>query len=141
MKKALLVFLAFLILISASAAEDDPFLSDFNAYAAAVFGISEIIQVDPDHYTAPDFEIMRDSGTVMIFGLIEDSETVLAAACCVLRCFDNMGSMIDQYGRVLHAYFMCRSRDADKEYRATTETGVQIFVQHFSDRLVIRIMK
>ena len=141
MKKALLVFLAFLILLASASAEDDPFLSDFNAFAASVFGISEIIQVKPDHYTAPDFEIMRDSGSAMVFGLIEDSETVLAAACCVLRCVDNMGSMIDQYGRVMHAYFMCRSRDAGKEYRATTETGMQIFVQRFSDRLIIRIVK
>lgn len=141
MKKALLVFLAFLILISSAEAENDPFLSDFNVFAAHVFGISEIIQVEPDHYTAPDFEIMRDLNMVMVFGLIEDSETVLAAACCVLRCVDNMGNMLDQYGRVMHAYFMCRSRDAGKEYRATTETGVLIFVQRFSDRLVIRIMK
>lgn len=141
MKKALPVFLAFLILISAAAAEDDPFLSDFNAYAAPVFGIGEISPVEPDHYKASDFEIMRDSGTVMVFGLIDDSETVIAAACCVLRCVDNPGNMLDQYGRVLHAYFMCRSRDPGIEYRATTENGILIFVQRFSDRLIIRIVK
>ena len=121
----------------------DGFQDDFNTYAGSVYGIEEMSVLSESDtvcvYASNACEIMMEPGRVTIIG--ESAEEVIAAACCALRCIDNEGSMIDQYGRTLHAYFLARSAGDDAEYRATTETGVLIFVCISAGFITIRLVK
>ena len=141
MKRFLCTFLVlFLAPILAGA---DAFQDDFNTYAADLYGIDTVKILSESEtvcaYASASCEIMTEPGQVTIIG--ESAEEVIAAACCALRCIDNEGSMIDQYGRTLHAYFLARSAGDDAEYRATTETGVLICVCISAGFITIRLVK
>lgn len=120
----------------------DGFQDDFNTYAGAMYGIEGVSVLSESAtvcaYASNACEIMTEPGRVTIVG--ESAEEVIAAACCALRCVDNDGSMIDQYGRTLHAYFLARSADDGAEYRATTESGVAVFVSVASGFITIKLV-
>ena len=120
----------------------DGFQDDFNTYAGSVFEIEEISVLSESDtvcaYASNACEIMTEPGRVTIIG--ESAEEVIAAACCALRCVDNEGSMIDQYGRTLHAYFMARSAVDGAECRATTESGVAVCVSVASGFITIKLV-
>lgn len=120
----------------------DSFQDAFNTYAGSVYGIEKISVLSESDtvcaYASNACEIMTEPGRVTIIG--ESAEEVIAAACCALRCVDNEGSMIDQYGRTLHAYFMARSAGDGAEYRATTESNVVICLSISSGFVTVRLV-
>ena len=136
MKKQIAVIMTAAVL-SVSPALADPFLDDFNTYAGSLYHIPAIEPVVENlSYKSSDVEIMN-LGEVTICG--QDALSVISAACCALRAIDNAGSMPDQYGRVLHAYFLNRSQG--KESRATTETGVLIYFAEENGLFTVRLVK
>ena len=141
MKRFLCTFLVLCMVPILSGA--DAFRDDFNTYAENVYGIAPVETLSESEtfraYASASCEIMTEPGQVTIIG--ESAEEVIAAACCALRCIDNEGSMIDQYGRTLHAYFLARSAMDEAEYRATTESGVLIFVCISAGFITIRLVK
>lgn len=135
MRKKVAVILTAAVL-SVSTAMADPFLDDFNTYRS-LYNIPAIEPVVENlSYKSADVEIMN-LGEVTICG--QDAISVISAACCALRAIDNAGSQIDQYGRVLHAYFLNRSQG--KESRATTETGIQIYFAEENGLFTVRLVK
>lgn len=144
MKKVcvLAVFLCILALFSPVQAET--FAESFNFYAEHVYGLAQMA-ADPDDlsgsvFTAPTYRLAVRSGEITIRGSAADALDVLTAACCALRVVDNAGSSIDQYGRVMHAYFMARSRDPYTEYRATTENGFLVYVKLGGGSITVRLV-
>lgn len=136
MKKKVAVILTAAVLTVTSALAD-PFLDDFNAYAGSLYHIPALEPVVENiSYKSADVEIMN-MGEVTIYG--ENPISVISAACCALRAIDNAGNMLDQYGRVLHAYFLNRSQG--KESRATTETGVLIYFAEENGLFTVRLVK
>ena len=139
MKKILCLIVCIMIPITALA---DQFLDDFNAYAVSVYGISEIKPVftgSPKTYASDFIEIMDDGNTVTLYAENKDVMDLIAAACCALRVIDNQGDMIDQYGRILHAYFLARSGEGEK--RATTDSGMMVFVSIGLGMTTIRLVR
>ena len=140
--KRLIIILA-LILFTVPTFAENTFLSDFDEYGQYVYGLQPLSCNDPDaiplffmtgetsvfHYPAEDII----SGTNHL--------EAISAACCVFRCIDNGGDMIDQYGRIMHAYFMSKSRADGKEYHAATESGIMIYTQIIDDRLTVKLVK
>ena len=139
MKKLLAVTM--IIVAMESAALADSFLDDFNLYAQSLYGLPTIEKTYSDPtmtaYKSENIEIMYEDGYVTVYGT-DDAETI-SAACCVMRVIDNHGSMIDQYGRIMNAYFICRSNG--KESIATTENLVMIMVEKANGVLSIRMVK
>lgn len=129
MKKALC--LALLLCLLAVPALADTFLDDFNFYAEYTFGIATAA-LDADGYeqlyTAPAYSVLHNAwtGTATVTAQPDHALDAITAACCALRVMDNSGSAVDQYGRVLHAYFMACTRGT--ECRATTDSGVLVYV-------------
>ena len=114
----------------------DPFLDDFNSYRN-LYNIPAIEPiVENISYRSTDVEIMN-MGNIEIYG--KNPLSVISAACCALRAIDNAGSQIDQYGRVLHAYFLLQS--SGKESRATTETGILIYFSEENDIYTARLVR
>ena len=126
MKNKAFFVLLICVLLSVSMAAADAFLDDFNLYAEAVYSIDKLSVVHEDEtmaaYRAGTVEIMRTDGEISIFG--ESAEDVIAFACCAIRCMNDTGSLIDQYGRILHSFFLCK---AGREGRAVTESGITVF--------------
>jgi len=122
--KAFIILLICALLFSSAAA--DPFLDDFNLYAEAFYAIDKLAVIHEDDilaaYRAGTVEIMRTDGEISIFG--ESAEDVITFTCCAIRCMDDTGSLIDQYGRILHSFFLCK---AGREGRAVTESGITVF--------------
>ena len=122
--KAFFVLLICALLFSSAAA--DAFLDDFNLYAESFYAIDKLAVIHEDDilaaYRAGTVEIMRTDGEISIFG--ESAEDVITFACCAIRCMDDTGSLIDQYGRILHSFFLCK---AGREGRAVTESGITVF--------------
>jgi hypothetical protein len=134
-KKVAIILTAAVLTVTPALA--DQFLDDFNTYADGLYGIPQITPVVENMtYKSTDVEIMN-MGEVTIYG--ENPLSVISAACCALRAIDNEGSQIDQYGRVLHAYFLNRSQG--KESRATTETGVLIYFADENGLFTVRLVK
>jgi hypothetical protein len=134
-KKVAIILTAAVLTVTPALA--DQFLDDFNTYADGLYGIPQITPVVENMtYKSTDVEIMN-MGEVTIYG--ENALSVISAACCALRAIDNEGSQIDQYGRVLHAYFLNRSQG--KESRATTETGVLIYFADENGLFTVRLVK
>lgn len=141
MKKLLAVALIICSLESSAIAETDQFLEDFNIYAQSLYGLQTIEKIYSDPvmaaYKSDDIEIMYENDNYTVYGT-EDQE-VITAACCVMRAIDNQGSMIDQYGRIMNAYFLCKANG--KESIATTENHVMILVDKENGVLSIRMVK
>lgn len=130
------------LMIPISALADDKFLEDFNVYASSMYGIDEISPVftgNPKTYASAIVEIMDDGQSVTIMAENKNALDLIAAACCALRTIDNQGSVIDQYGKVMHAYFLTRSGEGEK--RATTDSGLQIFISIDHDFMTIRLVR
>ena len=139
MKKILCQIICIMIPLSALA---DQFLDDFNSYAVSMYGISEIKPVfagSPKTYASDSVEIMDDGNTITLCAENKDVIDLIAACCCALRSIDNQGNMLDQYGRILHAYFMARSGEGEK--RATTDSGILIFVNIDSGLTNIKLVR
>ena len=137
MKKALALVLI-LILATVPAFAEDTFLSDFNAYAEGLYGISKITAVQAGKlYKSDVVEMIVTSQGAEIYG--ENPLDVISAACCVLRVIDNSGNMLDQYGRVMHAYFLNNVRG--KETRATTDSGILVFYSENNGICSVRLVK
>ena len=135
MRKKVAVILTAAVL-SVTPALADPFLDDFNAYRS-LYNIPALEPVVENlSYKSADVEIMN-MGEVTIYG--ENPLSVISASCCALRAIDNIGSQIDQYGRVLHAYFLLQS--SGKESRATTETGIMIYFAEENGLFTVRLVK
>lgn len=126
MKNKAFIILLICVLLHASMAAADAFLDDFNLYAEAVYSINKLETIHEDDtmtaYRAGTVEIMRTDGEISIFG--ESAEDVITFTCCAIRCMDDTGSLIDQYGRILHSFFLCK---AGREGRAVTESGITVF--------------
>ena len=134
-KKVAVILTAAVLTVTPALA--DQFLDDFNTYAGSLYHIPAIEPVVENlSYKSADVEIMN-LGEVTICG--QDPLSVISAACCALRAIDNTGSQIDQYGRVLHAYFLFQS--TGKESRATAETGTMIFFSEENGVYTVRLVK
>ena len=134
-KRIAIVLTAAVLTVSTYTAQADKFIEDFNSYAEG-YGIPEIKPVVENiSYKSSEVEILN-IGEVDIYG--ENPISVISSACCALRAIDN-GSQIDQYGRVLHAFFLNKS--SRNEARATTETGVLIFCSEEKGIYTIRLVK
>ena len=137
MKKALALVLI-LILATVPAFAEDTFLSDFNAYAEGLYGISKITAVQAGKlYKSDVVEMIVTSQGAEIYG--ENPLDVISAACCTLRVIDNPSGQIDQYGRIMHAYFLFRS--SGKESRSTTESGILVFYSESAGICSVRLVK
>ena len=135
MRKKVAVILTAAVL-TVTPAMADQFLDDFNTYADDLYGIPKIAPVVENMtYKSTDVEIMN-RGEVTIYG--QDPLAVICAACCALRAIDNTGNMLDQYGRVLHAYFLHKP---GKESRATTENGTLIYFSEENGLFTVRVVK
>ena len=101
------------------------FEEDFNDFSA-MYGLEKLYLFmcdNPDkYYYSGDIMITYSDNIISVTG--ENALDVITVSCCVLRCIDNLGSMIDQYGRLLHTYFLHTS--SNKQATATTESGVRI---------------
>lgn len=141
MKKLLAIAMIICSIEISAVAETDKFMEDYNIYAENLYNLQTIERIYSDQnmaaYKSEDIEIMYEDSNYTVYGS-EDQE-VITAACCVLRTIDNQGNMIDQYGRILHAYFLCRSNG--KESIATTENHVMIFVEKENGVLSVRMVK
>ena len=134
-KKVAVILTAAVLTVTPALA--DQFLDDFNTYADGLYGIPKIAPVVENMtYKSTDVEIMN-MGEVAIYG--ENPLSVISAACCALRAIDNQGDMLDQYGRVLHAYFLHNVQH--RETRATTETGVLVFFSEENGVYTVRLVK
>ena len=134
-KKVAVILTAAVLTVTPALA--DQFLDDFNTYADGLYGIPKIEPVVENMtYKSTEVEIMN-MGEVAIYG--GNPISVISAACCALRAIDNTGSQIDQYGRVLHAYFLFQS--TGKESRATAETGTLIFFSEENGIYTVRLVK
>lgn len=131
--KRLIIFIA-LILFAVPALAD--FESDFNSYAP-MYSLDQLKKVSAFGYKLEKVEIMI-TDDITLYSSEKDIPELLSAACCTLRSIDNEGSMIDQYGRLLHAYFMARSGG---EKQATTESGVIIYFSITNDLATVRLVK
>lgn len=132
MKRFVAVFLACLLIVPAACAD---LLTDFNSYRE-MYTLEELEPFSPLVYRTGGVFISVSDG-IELRSPVESLPDLLAAACCVLRCVDPTGSMIDQYGRLLHAYFMAREGG---EKRATTQSGVLIYVSIVSEKVYIRLV-
>ena len=139
MKK--LIAVSMIICAIETAAVADSFLDDYNLYAQSLYGLNQIESTYSDQtmsaYRSDHIEIMKEDQSVTIYG--SDDHEVITAACCAMRVIDNQGSMIDQYGRILNAYFLCRANG--RESRATTESNVLIFIEKENGIMSIRMVK
>lgn len=136
MKKQIAVIITAAILTSTPALADQ-FLDDFNAYAEGLYGIPLLEPVVENlSYKSADVEIMN-LGEISIYG--HDPLSVISAACCALRAIDNSGSMLDQYGRIMHAYFLHNVRKT--EAMATTERGILVFFSEDKGLFTIRLVR
>ena len=134
-KKVAVILTAAILTVTPALA--DQFLDDFNAYASGLYGIPKLEPiVENISYKSADVEILN-LGEVTIYG--QDPLSVISASCCALRAIDNAGSQLDQYGRILHAYFLNRTRG--KETRATTETGTMIYFSEENGLYTVRLVK
>lgn len=133
-----------IIFLAVPACAEDVFLENFNIYAQSVFGIPQIeyqktTSEGLDYYKAETFYLYRNESGIGIFGI--DELDIISASCCALRCMDNPGSSLDQYGRIMHAYFLARSRNTGEKYNATTESNINITVQIADNTLYVWMMK
>ena len=135
MKKQIAVILVVSVL-SISQAFADPFLDDYNLYAESIFGIPQLETITESISYKSDVTIMKSEDAIICGN---DPLSVISSACCALRVIDNAGSQLDQYGRILHAYFLNRTQG--KETRSTTETGTLIFVSEENELFTIRLVK
>ena len=136
MKKQIAVIITAAIL-TATPALADQFLDDFNAYADGLYGIPLLEPVVENlSYKSADVEIMN-LGEITIYG--HDPLSVISAACCALRAIDNSGSMLDQYGKVMHAYFLHNVRKA--ETRAATESGILLYLSEDNGLYSVRLVR
>lgn len=127
-----------LLPVCAFALEISTFVDDYNTYAEYLFGISKIEPVSLGSLEfRSDSVIVSIDECVSVFG--SDIMEVISSACCVLRCVDNAGDSLDQYARILHAYFLNRIKG--KETRATTASGVLVFVDCHSGIYTIKVVK
>lgn len=134
--KVVFIILA-IIVLSIAPASADSFLEDFNLYAESLYNIPTIEPIIVEvSYKSADVEIMK-TNEITIYG--QDALSVISAACCALRTIDNASSMIDQYGRIMNAYFMNQTQQ--KETRATTEAGVLIYFSEDNGIFEIRLVK
>lgn len=120
----------------------DQFLDDFNSYAVSMYGISQIKTVftgSPKSYVSDTVEIMDNGKTITMMAESKNDADLIAAGCCALRVIDNQGDMLDQYGRILHAYFMARSGEGEK--RATTNSGMMIFCSIDAGFTIIKLVR
>ena len=136
MKKQIAVIITAAIL-TATPALADQFLDDFNAYAEGLYGIPLLEPVFENlSYKSADVEIMH-LGEISIYG--RNPLSVISAACCALRAIDNSGSMLDQYGKVMHVYFLHNVRKT--EARATTESGILVYFSEDKGLFTIRLVR
>lgn len=135
MKKQIAAILVASVL-SISPALADPFLDDYNLYAESIFGIPQLETITESISYKSDVTIMKSEDTIICGN---DPLSVISSACCALRVIDNAGSQLDQYGKILHAYFLTRVQG--KETRSTTETGTLIFVSEENELYTIRLVK
>jgi hypothetical protein len=134
--KVVIIILA-IIVLSIAPASADSFLEDFNLYAESLYNIQTLEPIIVEvSYKSADVEIMK-TDEITIYG--QDALSVISAACCALRTIDNASSMIDQYGRIMNAYFMNQTQRT--ETRATTEAGVLIYFSEDNGIFEIRLVK
>ena len=130
--------LIILVLFTVPAFAD--FLNDYNFYAENVFGLNQLEFVKNDTVMAKfssgisDLFVMRDS----IIVSSENHLDAISSACCVLRCVDNTGSQLDQYGRVLHAYYLSKAASGELK-TATTKSGFRISASIQDNILMITV--
>ena len=133
MKRIILFVVAFVMITSFACAD---FYDDFNEYSS-MYGIENLEKVSSFGYKLPTVEIIA-TDEITLYSSEENIPDLLAASCCAMRCIDNQGNMLDQYGRLLHAYFMAK---AGGEKRATTETGMLIFFTITPGLVTVRLVK
>ena len=143
MKRFICTFLA-LVLLPVFAVADD-FLDFFNVCAKSMYGIDDIKFASDagifKAYTSTYYDLQYEPDCITLYGTKDHIVDLIAAGCCALRCFDNSGNMIDQYGRLLHAYFLARSADDKTEKRATTDSGILVYVLIENSLVTIRLVK
>ena len=137
MKRFLCVLLACLMVTPAFA---DQFVDDFNDYTG-LYGIENLTFFMSDdqvtYYTCGKAMVSYSDNMVTIMS--EDALDVITVSCCVLRCVDNSGSMIDQYGRLLHAYYLHKT--GTEQATATTVSGTHIFFTTIDGLFCVGVMK
>jgi hypothetical protein len=130
------------MMLPLSALAEDSFLNDFNLYAESIYGIDKISPVftgTPKTYSSETVEIMVNGQETTLMAERANTMDVITAACCTLRIIDNTGNRIDQYGMLMHAYFLACSGDGEKQ--ATTESGTNIFVSVDPGFVTIRLVR
>lgn len=142
--RKLLAAILLIVLCFPPALSEDVFADDFSTYAEYMYGLDEITLIssaqETSVYAVGETMIALNTTGGAVTAVVTGTSfaDVLTAACCVMRCVDNSGSMIDQYGRLMHAYFLARSRDPGM-YHATTESSMRIGVSIDSDTLIVSL--
>ena len=143
MKRFLCVFLI-LCMIPVMACAND-FQDFFNTCAASMYGIDGITLASDwktfQAYTSTYYDLQAEPDCITLYGTQDHIIDLIGAGCCALRCFDNSGNMLDQYGRLLHAYFLARSAGDKTEKRATTDSGILVYVLIEPALVTIRLVK
>ena len=134
MKKAIIILV--LVLFAVPAIAD--FQTDFDLFAL-IYGFDRLEKVSSSGYKLTTVEIMVTS-EITLYAEENDIADLFAAACCAMRTIDNQGDMLDQYGRLLHAYFLSRAAGGEEKH-ATTETGIMIFFSTSSGLITVRLVK
>lgn len=141
MKKIAAGALILCMLSACALADPDQFVEDFNLFASTMYGLDELEIVYSDETLmacrSGAIEIMITDKDLTVYS--DDPMQAVTAACCALRCIDNLASMIDQYGRVLHSYFLCKI--SGKEGSAVTSGGVSILTTESNGIYSIRLVK
>ena len=137
--KRIVSFILIILLLFSSACAADKFLDNYNFYAESVYGIQQIrFDKKDSSYT----QYVSDTVYVCIWTdgsisvISKNHLDAISAACCVLRCIDNKGNRIDQYGRILHAYYLSMSASGEMK-TAVTENKISITVNTNHDLLYI----
>ena len=116
--KRIIICSIILILVTVTAQAD--FLDDFNFYAESLYGIKPVKLIDKDSVRTKyesDSVILFIQKDNSIFVSSENHLDAISAACCVLRCIDSTGNRIDQYGRILHAYYLSKTDNGKCKHR------------------------
>ena len=141
--KKIIILLAVLLLTTESASADK-FLDDYNDYAKFVYGIDPVECIES---SVASSSYKNDKVTIFHYMWNDDriigtdDLEVISAACCVFRCVDNSGDRLDQYGRIMHAYFLAKARDDGMQYHAATLSGYTVWVQISNNTLYIKLVK
>ena len=135
--KRVISFIIILVIFTVPAFAEDKFMDDYNFYAENVFHISPIGPVEDaviTVYASDNVELFPMNKSIIIRSATHFD--AICSACCVLRSLDNAGNRVDQFGRIMHIYFLAKSAPGEIKI-ATTESGIQIAAQIDKNMLYI----